>query len=167
MAARLLGNIWRIQLDYDDQERVISLLRSVNRPGMDIVIDSLEAKGYFDAKCYGHHRYKGGMSAHALEVYDYVMANNSFGLPADSICIAALFHDFGKAVRRISKYTGEHPERSVILLDELGLELTDSERTAIGCHHRKDFTFVLCPLRRLLSMGDCASTGAWKRAHAR
>lgn len=150
-----------------NKERVISLLRSVNRPGMDKVIDSLEAKGYFDAKCYGHHRYKGGMSAHALEVYDYMMANNSFGLPADSICIAALFHDFGKAVRRSHKYTGQHPERSVILLDELGLELTDSERTAIGCHHRKDFTFVLCPLRRLLSMGDCASTGAWKRAHAR
>ena len=55
------------------KERVISLLRSVNRPGMDKVIDSLESRGYFDAKCYGHHRYKGGMSAHALEVYDYMI----------------------------------------------------------------------------------------------
>lgn len=149
----------------DSKERVISLLRSVNRPGMDKVIDSLEAKGYFDAKCYGHHRYKGGMSAHALEVYDYMTANNSFGLPADSICIAALFHDFGKAVRRSGRYAGQHPERSVILLDELGLALSDDERTAIYCHHKKDLTFLTCPLRRLLSMGDCASTGAWKREH--
>ena len=149
------------------KERVISLLRSVNRPGMDNVIDSLESRGYFDAKCYGHHRYRGGMSAHALEVYDYMMANNTMGLPADSICIAALFHDFGKAVRRSGRYNGEHPERSLILLDELGLKLTDDERTAIGCHHRKDLTFLTCPLRRLLSLGDCASTGAWKREHVR
>ena len=69
--------------------------------------------------------------------------------------------------KRVNQYNGEHPERSLILLDEQGLKLTDDERTAIGCHHRKDLTFLTCPLRRLLSLGDCASTGAWKREHAR
>lgn len=149
-----------------NKERVISLLRSVTRPGMDKVIEEFESKGYFEAKCYGHHRYRGGMCAHALEVYDYMMAHNACGLPADSICIAALFHDFGKAVE-CKSYAGRHPMRSLAVLDDLGLELTDSERTAIGCHHMKDFKSVTCPLRTLLHKGDCSSTGAWKMAHRR
>ena len=43
--------------------------------------------------------------------------------------------------------------------------LTEAERTAIGHHHDWSIDFATCPLRRILSLGDCDSTGRWKRAH--
>lgn len=148
----------------DTRERVLSLLKSVNRKGMDTVINTLDEKGYFDARCYGHHKYKGGMADHALEVYDYMKAKASSSIPEDSLVIMALFHDYGKAAGgRKYKPKGDHPVRSALLLDECGLELTEGERFAITHHHRKDLSFFTHEYRHWLSCGDMYSTGNYKR----
>lgn len=151
----------------DKRERILEILRGVDRPGMQSVIAFLETStSYWTAMCYGHHRYKGGMADHALEVYDYMVSHNTLHLPSDSIAIAALFHDLGKAsAARGRGYHGDHPVRSLQKLDNLGLTLTEDERIAIGRHHKKSFDFVTCPLRGLLSCGDMNSTGRWKREH--
>ena len=151
----------------ETRNRIIEILRGIDRPGMQSVLDFLEhRKSYWAAKCYGHHRYSGGMADHALEVYDYMISHNFLGLPPDSIAIAALFHDLGKAsAARGQGFHGAHPARSVQKLDKLGLALTNDERMAIGCHHTASVNFITCPLRVLLHLGDMDSTGRWKRAH--
>ena len=158
-------------MENDRKERVFSMLRGIDRPGMDTVIERLESYGYFDAMCYGHHHYRGGVVDHSLEVYDYMMEHAGSGIPRDSIVIAALFHDLGKAVRKGTRFGyAEHPGRSLAVLDECCLVLTEDERKAIRMHHQwKSLqamaSFVACPLRALLTKGDCDSTGKWKAAH--
>ena len=142
-------------------DRIIEILRAIGRPGTDAVINYLESSSYFTRDCYTHHKEHGGLAKHAVEVYDYMLAHAD-GLSADSIAVAALFHDLGKTARRDGR---GHGRRSVDILDRLGYELTDDERTAIGRHHDYSFDFLSCALRRDLSIADCNSTGAWKRAH--
>jgi len=154
------------------KKRILEILGKVNRQGMENVLTQMEQMGYFRAECYGHHRYSGGMADHALEVYDHMMKANHGRFSEDSIAIVALFHDFGKAVRRNREYGyAEHPKRSLAILDKLGLDLNDRERDAIGNHHnykstRGIFGYMANPLRLSLSLGDCKSTGDWKKAHA-
>lgn len=151
------------------RDRILSLLGSVERPGMDAVIKYLKTSNYFKRGCYSHHKEYardgsgGGLACHSLEVYDY-MVEHASGLDAESILVAALFHDLGKTRRSDGR---GHGARSIDILDECGLALTDAERIAIGRHHDKSVSFVTCPLRRVLSLGDCFSTGRWKRAHRR
>lgn len=148
----------------ETRTQILSLLGEVKRPGMDAVIGRLDKLGYFDARCYGHHRYRGGMADHALEVCDFALRHAPQTLSRDSIVIATLFHDFGKA-SGARRFRGGHPARSLAVLDECGLALTGDERIAIGGHHRKDHTFFTHPLRRAVSRGDMDSTGRWKAAH--
>ena len=145
----------------DIHDRILAILRATGRPGTDAVIGYLESSSYFTRGCYGHHKEKGGLALHSLEVYEYMCAH-AHTQPADSIAVAALFHDLGKTAPRDGR---GHGARSVDILDRLGFELTSDERTAIGRHHDKSLNFVTCPLRRILSLGDMDSTGRWKRAH--
>ena len=101
------------------------------------------------------------MAQHSLEVYDYMLAHAK-GSPADSIAVAALFHDLGKTRRRDGR---GHGQRSLDILDDCGFALTSAERIAIGRHHDKSIDFITCPLRRQVSWGDIDSTGAWVQAH--
>lgn len=104
-------------MNNETKERVYSMLRSIDRPGMDTVIARLESIGYFRAKCYGHHRYVGGAVDHSLEVYDYMIHHAGPGIPQESITIAALFHDLGKAVSSGERYgRGNHPKRRLYVL---------------------------------------------------
>jgi len=142
-------------------DRIIEILRAIGRPGTDAVVNYLESSSYFKRGCYSHHKEHGGLATHSVEVYDYMLAHAG-GLSADSIAVAAFFHDLGKTARRDGR---GHGRRSVDILNRLGYELTDEERTAIGRHHDHSFDFLSCTLRRDLSIADCHSTGAWKRAH--
>lgn len=137
------------------QERILSILRSIDRPGMGKVTEQLESLGYFKARCYGHHKYQGGMADHALEVYhDMLASNNSFD--PDTIAVVALFHDLGKAVHKGETYGyGHHPERSIRVLDKLGLELKPVERDAIIQHHHRGYRCNR--LRNSLTHSDCNS----------
>ena len=143
------------------RDRICAILRETGRPGVEAVIDYLLTSTYFKRGCYGHHKEYGGLAKHSLEVYEY-MLQHSGGIPADSIAVAGLFHDLGKTARRDGR---GHWRRSVDILDRLGFACTPDERTAISCHHNKSMDIITCPLRRLLTMGDMHSTGAWKRAH--
>ena len=143
------------------KDRIYGILRATERPGIEAVINYLETSNYFKRGCYHHHKEFGGLAQHSLEVYEHMLAHAS-GFPADSIAVAALFHDLGKTVRRDGH---GHGRRSVAILDRLGFALTDEERTAIGRHHDRSLDFITCPLRRALSLGDMSSTGTWKRAH--
>ena len=149
------------------RDRILQLLGSIERPGRDAVIKYLMTSNYFKRGCYSHHReYStdatgGGLACHSLEVYDYMLVHAG-GLDAESILVAALFHDLGKTRRHDGR---GHGARSVDILDECGFPLTDAERIAVGRHHDGTISFLTCPLRRVLSLGDCDSTGRWKRAH--
>lgn len=147
----------------DNKGRILSILRAVKRPGVEAVINYLETSNYFSRGCYSHHKERGGLAQHSLEVLDHMRANAA-DLDADGeAAVAALFHDLGKTRRRDGR---GHGARSLDILAECGFPLTDAERIAIGKHHSKSLDFVTCPLRRALSLADCASTGAWKRAHS-
>ena len=143
------------------KDRILGILRATGRPGIDAVIAYLESSNYFSRGCYGHHKEHGGLAQHSLEVYEYVSARAG-SIPPDSVAVATLFHDLGKTRRQDGR---GHGRRSLDILDECGFALTEDERTAIGRHHDRSVDFVTCPLRRLLSFGDCYSTGRWKRAN--
>ena len=145
----------------ETRDRILGILRAIKRPGIDAVINYLETSNYFRRGCYGHHKEYGGLARHSVEVYDYMIAHAG-GFSLESIAVAAFFHDLGKTRRSDGR---GHGTRSLDILDECGFALTSAERIAIGNHHDKSIDFLTCPLRRMLSLGDCDSTGRWKRAH--
>ena len=144
------------------RDRVVAILRDIERPGMDAVISYLDSSSYFTRGCYGHHKGPGGLAQHSIEVYEHMRMHVGDRFPAESIAIVAFFHDLGKTLKSDGR---GHWTRSLDILDGCGFSLTDDERTAIGRHHDKSLDFVTCPLRRALSLGDMDSTGRWKRAH--
>ena len=145
----------------ETKQRIIDTIQRLGRPGTDEVLAYLNSSSYFKRGCYSHHKENGGLATHSMEVYDYMLANQG-GFDADSIAVVALFHDLGKTRRSDGR---GHGRRSVDILTELGYQLSTDERTAIGLHHDRSVESLMCPLRRLLTAGDCHSTGAWKRAH--
>lgn len=114
---------------------IISLLSQVNREGMGNVIAYLFESNYFTAHCHHHHRYKGGLAEHSLGVYWEMRALAPL-LPDESCRIVALLHDL--CTTRLEGYDDIarhlHGQRSLALLDVLGLELHEDERLAI-CRH--------------------------------
>lgn len=143
----------------DNRKRILDIIRALDRPGTDAVIAYLERSNYFKRGCYSHHKEFGGLAAHSLEVYDYLTAHAG---RTPSAAVAALFHDLGKTRRSDGR---GHGARSLDILDECGFALSEAERIAIGRHHDTSIDFLTCPLRRALSLGDCDSTGRWKRAN--
>ena len=139
------------------KDKVLSLLSEVQRPGIDKLIEFVKTSSYLtDARCHGHHRCKFGLLMHSLEVFDVMIKNNIFGLPRESVILAALCHDLGKARMKGRKIgNGDHWDRSVDILDMCGVALTDTERNAIKYHHRKS---LINPLKALLNLGDIQST---------
>ena len=146
----------------EHRDRIVAILRDLGRPGTDAVIEYLTTSNYFTRGCYSHHKEHGGLAQHSIEVYEHMCAHAG-GLPADSVAVAALFHDLGKTRRQDGR---GHGRRSIDILEGCGYSLTEDERTAIGRHHDRSLDFVTCPLRRALSLGDMDSTGRWKRAHS-
>ena len=52
------------------KEECIELLRSTKRDGIESLIEHITEMGYFIAPgSYQHHRFKGGLMSHSLEVY--------------------------------------------------------------------------------------------------
>lgn len=143
------------------KEEIIRLVSALKRSGSAAVLRYIDGSGYFTRGCYSHHTEAGGLAKHSLEVYRW-MCRHGGGLPAESVAIAAFFHDLGKT--RASDGRG-HGARSLDILDECGFELKPDERIAIGNHHDKSWDFITCRLRRVLTFGDCNSTRRWKQEH--
>lgn len=153
----------------DNQTRIISLLSEVNREGVDNLIKFIQDSDYLTtAQCYSHHRCPQGLMMHSLEVLDTMLQDNLAGIPRESLIITALCHDLGKARLNGSKVgRGNHPQRSIDILNKCGVALTDEERNAILNHHPKGFADWFSnafnsPLQMLLQIGDCKSTGTNK-----
>lgn len=87
------------------KNRIVKLLRSVNRPGMENLIEHMEKNGFFDSPCSGsyHLAYEGGLAEHSLNVCDLAISllHTFYITPyteywSDSVIISALLHDLGK-----------------------------------------------------------------------
>ena len=141
------------------------MLRSTERENIDKVIAELEKLGFFDAPASrkDHNSFSGGLVAHSLNVYRVAKEislalcniNPDLEVSDDSLIIASLLHDICKAPRYqgSSQKNGEyqknyshlpvgHGEKSVIVLLQCGLELTDEEIMAIRWHmHAWDLPF--------------------------
>lgn len=148
----------------ETKQRIISILSEIKRPGMDQIIENIKDSSYFSVGCYKHHTYEGGMADHALEVMDYMLSHNIFNLSEESIKIVGLFHDLGKIHECRHIHRKGHDIRSLICLQNWGLELTEDEKMALTNHH---FTpeKIFCPLYSLTVKADCNSTGKWKNEH--
>ena len=135
-----------------NKQLIISLLKSTHRDGIDNVIKYLEDCGFFivPSSLHRHHNWRGGLAQHCLGVYTTAAANAD-DLPKDSIIIAGLLHDVCKAGKYRYDTDGNihhrhihihgHGYRSVKLLQQCGLTLTENERRAIrwhmGGHHAR------------------------------
>ena len=118
----------------DVRTRIIELLRSTKRNGIENVISLLENSNYFTVGCHSHHRYTGGTADHALQTYELAKRRRRH-VPADSLIIATLLHDICD-INRYRALKG-HGWRSVALLTiHCGLEMTSDEWNAIRYHMR-------------------------------
>ena len=142
--------------------RVIELLKSTNRTGTENLIDYLQKSNYATARCYKHHKYRGGLVDHSLEIYE-LMKEQHRELADESLIICALCHDLGKSKHRGYTFSKDisHPRRSIAILDRCGFELTQQERAAILSHHHTPKT----SLHICLTSSDMISTGRWKQAN--
>lgn len=140
----------------DIKGEILTILKNINREGMDKVITLLERSDYFTspASTKRHLSVKGGLALHSYIVYKVLKDYNdlyTLKLNSESIAIIALLHDICKiecytdnilknGTRGATpyKYHDEFPighgEKSVILLQSLGLKLTQEEMMAIRFH---------------------------------
>lgn len=144
------------------KDKIIELLRSTNREGMEDVISFLEKSDFFiaPASTRFHGNYEGGLAEHSLKVYE-ILKNKldkkeiDINVNDDTIIIVALLHDickcnFYKVEYRNAKnergdwekvpyYTVDdtipygHGEKSVMMLTEY-MKLTNEEKYAIRWH---------------------------------
>ena len=114
------------------------MLQGINRPGIDNVIRYLHESTFFNARCYSHHQFRGGLAVHSLGVYKEFEKLDS-GLPEDSIRVVSLLHDICKSTHPAYDHIGKgrHGYRSVQLLKALKLKFNIGEYYAIEKHiHR-------------------------------
>lgn len=144
------------------KDKIIELLRSTSREGIEDVIAFLEKSDFFTAPASTrfHGNYEGGLAEHSLKVYE-VLKNKldkkeiDIEVSEDTIKIVALLHDickcnFYKVEYRNAKnergdwekvpyYTVDdtipygHGEKSVMMLTEY-MKLTNEEKYAIRWH---------------------------------
>ena len=139
----------------DNRTKIIELLRSTNRAGIENVITWLDKEPSFfkaSAARIHHDNVEGGLANHSLNVLrhakeDWETRDDAFKkkYPFESVIISALLHDVCKKdvyyidADGIPQWNEEnhrkgHGLRSVHLLEELGLSLTPDERMAIWWH---------------------------------
>lgn len=138
----------------------IELLKSTNRGGIDKIISWLEETDFFEAPASTryHENYVGGLVEHSLKVYNtYMKLKTAFNLNIDdkSIIIMSLLHDVCKTncyikskknVKVGQNWITEdyflfedsnpigHGQKSVILLLQKGLTLSELETFSIVAH---------------------------------
>lgn len=144
----------------DNKHKFLDLLKEVNRPGIDKLIEWIESKSDFfiaPASTMFHGNYEGGLCEHSLNVYRLFKEKNDrydLGLSEDNVKIMALLHDlckanFYKLSSRNKKIDGQwkaipwydvedafpvgHGEKSVIMLQQF-IRLTKEELMGIRWH---------------------------------
>ena len=142
-------------------DKIIELLRSTNREGMEDVINFLEKSDYFKAPASTrfHGDFEGGLAEHSYKVYELlkkkVSEHDEVSANDDTIIICGLLHDICKCNfykvdyrnaknergewEKVPYYTVEdtipygHGEKSVMMLTEY-MKLTNEEKYAIRWH---------------------------------
>lgn len=129
----------------DNRERILGLLRSTDRKGVEKVIAYMEKYDFFNvpSSIHHHHNYRGGLAQHVLAVYD-LMRDYDPSLPADSVAIVSILHDICKAdkwhyqsdggLRRNHGKDQRRGRKSIKILKDCGFDLTEAERLAIRWH---------------------------------
>ena len=115
--------------------RVIEILRTVDRRGIDKVVQYILESNFSTARCNTHHTYRGGLVDHSIDVYN-LMIERRGDILLESVAICALFHDLGKSYKRGFSTAANHCLRSIEILDRCGFQLTAEERSAILNHHK-------------------------------
>lgn len=87
------------------REKIVELLMSTGRSGMENLINWMDENGFFTSPCSGanHLACEGGLAEHSLNVADKMdelrnggRLNQDVEIPVDSVIIAGLLHDLGK-----------------------------------------------------------------------
>jgi len=142
------------------KQKIIELLKSTNREGMDNLIEFLEKSDFFKApastRYHGDH--EGGLAEHSFKVYEILKEKVEFAkldIPEDTVIISAILHDLCKTNfykidyrnaknslgvwEKVPYYTIEdtipygHGEKSVMMLTEY-IKLTNNEKYSIRWH---------------------------------
>ena len=142
------------------KEKMLELLKSINREGMDKLILFLEKTDFFEAPASTrfHGCYEGGLVEHSIKVYEILsdkIDKSDLEFDSDTIKIVALLHDICKLnyykveYRNAKNKNGEwekvpyytvddtipygHGEKSVMMLSEF-ISLTNEEKYSIRWH---------------------------------
>lgn len=80
---------------------IVCRLLQTLRPGMDELIDWMDANGYFNAPCSSQHHlcYEGGLAEHSFNVYKTMydfMVTTGVEITVESVIITSFLHDLGK-----------------------------------------------------------------------
>ena len=142
------------------KQKIIELLKSTNREGMDNLIDFLDKSDFFKApastRYHGDH--EGGLAEHSFKVYEILKEKVQIAkldIPEDTVIISAILHDLCKTNfykidyrnaknslgvwEKVPYYTIEdtipygHGEKSVMMLTEY-IKLTNNEKYSIRWH---------------------------------
>lgn len=146
--------------------KILNLLKTVHRPGMDQVINLLQESNFFEVQCNVHHVFVGGAAKHSLGVYER-MAEACPQLDHESIIISALLHDICAAYHPHWTGIGGHGRRSTIILSSCGLQLTDEEYRAIRYHQNMPSPWEAKrhPLRKALIIADLLDAQKYRGPH--
>ena len=144
------------------KQEFISLLKTVNREGVDKLLDFIEKTDFYTAPASTrfHGSYEGGLLEHSLKVYEILLHKvkntvKPIEVSEDTIKIVALLHDICKVNyykvdyrnaknelgvwEKVPYYTIEdtipygHGEKSVMMITEY-MKLTSEEKYAIRWH---------------------------------
>lgn len=181
---------------FEKWEEFKTLLKSTKRPGIDNVIKWLDESDFkfAPASTQYHSNIRGGLLLHSLQVYyhmyDFKSLIDFFGITQDTIILTALLHDvckvdiYNTSYRNTKNEEGQwikvpyytvdesiplgHGEKSVILLQYYGLELSLTEIMIIRSHMGAfrdnqmlsdvSYRFSKCPQTLLLHFADMLST---------
>ena len=176
-------------------EEFKSLLLSTKRPNIESFIDWLDSTDfkYAPASTQYHNSFIGGLLKHSLNVY-YAMQDFAnwiafMDIPQDTIIITSLLHDICKidsyvgSTKNVKDETGQwvtvpyfqyneilpwgHGEKSVILIMQHGLQLSNVEISMIRNHmgftanddeRRVSKLFRICPQSVVLYCADLEAT---------
>lgn len=86
---------------FEAKERIINLLKSTGREGIDKVIKYMEETDFFvaPASTRYHGNFEGGLAEHSLNVYELLKYKNKqfdLGLSEETMIITAILHDICK-----------------------------------------------------------------------
>lgn len=174
---------WYSKKEYEDKamariiaqrDEIITLLRSTGRQGVEDVLHYLDDSGFYyrASSAINHHNWPGGLAEHSLGTCKLAL-QRAGSLPQDSVIIAAMLHDTCKSDRfwfrghSIRQHTpqcemdGRHSIRSLTLLKECGLVLTEPERLAIRWHMKGERYHSRSP-RKEADHNKAVKTPLWK-----